>query len=133
MARVDRENTAHFWHDPRIPGLSLMCADFKTQEYAPHQHDAFVVAVTESGGSMIKSRGVVARADAPTLLVLNPVEAQSSWMGRSRRCFRWSRSRRPAGSGVGYGCRRRSNGGWRARRCAFESIRRELHRLYDSR
>ena len=84
MARRDFRNTAHYWRDPRTHGLSLMHADFHTQEYAPHRHEAFVIAVTELGGSMIKSRGVVERADVSALFVFNPAETQSSWMGASR-------------------------------------------------
>src|ERR1700674_6089468 len=84
MARRDPRNVAHYWHDRHTRGLSLLHADFHTQEYAPHCHEAFVVAVTELGGSVIKSRGVVEQADASALFVFNPAETQSSWMGASR-------------------------------------------------
>src|SRR6185437_53470 len=47
--------------------------------------EAFVVAVTESGGSVIKSRGVVEEADRSELFVFNPAEPHCGWMGRSRR------------------------------------------------
>lgn len=62
-----------------------MCADFRTKEYPPHRHEAFVVAVTEGGGSVIKSRGVVEDANASALFVLNPAEPHCGWMGRSKR------------------------------------------------
>jgi AraC-like DNA-binding protein len=84
MARLDPRNIAHYWYDRHTPGLSLMHADFHTQEYAPHRHEAFVIAITELGGSVIKSRGVVEQADASALFVFNPAETQSSWMGASR-------------------------------------------------
>lgn len=44
-----------------------------------------VVAVTESGGAIITSRGVAAEARPDTLFVLNPGEVQSAHMGHSQR------------------------------------------------
>jgi len=44
-----------------------------------------VVAVTEQGGSLIKSRGQVEEAHAATLFVFNPAEPHAGWMGRSER------------------------------------------------
>ena len=85
MARIDPKNYASFWWHRHTPGLSLMCADFTTQQYAPHTHDGFVIAVTESGGSVIKSRGLTDEAKASTLLVFNPAEPHSGSMGRSER------------------------------------------------
>jgi AraC-like DNA-binding protein len=85
MSRSDPKNLARYWWDPHTSGLSLMCADFTTQSYAPHTHDGLVIAVTETGGSVIKSRGVVEEARASTLYVFNPAEAHSGWMGSSER------------------------------------------------
>jgi AraC-like DNA-binding protein len=83
MARHDPHNIARFWNDRGTPGLSLMCAEFTTQEFAPHVHEGFVVAATEAGGAKIKSRGVVGRAQASKLFVFNPGEPHSGWMGGS--------------------------------------------------
>jgi AraC-like DNA-binding protein len=83
MARQDPRNVARFWNDPATPGLSLMCAEFTTQEFPPHVHDGFVVAATEAGGAEIRSRGVVGRAQASKLFVFNPGEPHSGWMGGS--------------------------------------------------
>ena len=44
-----------------------------------------VVAVTESGGAIITSRGIEAEARPDTLFVLNPGEVQSARMGHSQR------------------------------------------------
>lgn len=44
-----------------------------------------VVAVTESGGAIITSRGIEAEARPDRLFVLNPGEVQSARMGHSRR------------------------------------------------
>jgi len=85
MPRTDPRNVTQYWWDRRTPGLSLMCADFTTQEYPPHTHDGFVIAVTETGGSVIKSRGVIEEAHTSTLFVFNPAEAHAGWMGRSER------------------------------------------------
>ena len=51
MARVDPRNRTLYWNDRRMAGLSCLCADFTDHAYAPHSHDALVVAVTEAGGS----------------------------------------------------------------------------------
>ena len=83
MARVDRRNVTQYWWDRHTPGLSLMRADFTTHEYPPHSHDAFVIAVTEAGGAVVKSRGEVGEAQASSFYVFNPAEPHSGWMGRS--------------------------------------------------
>lgn len=85
MARNDPKNLSRYWWDRHTPGLSLMCADFTTQQYAPHSHDGFVIAVTETGGAVIKSRGVVEEARSSKLFVFNPAEAHAGWMGWSDR------------------------------------------------
>src|SRR5258708_3139809 len=85
VARIDPRNITQYWWDRHTSGLSLMRADFTTHEYPPHTHEAFVVAVTETGGSVIKSRGQVEQAHASTLFVFNPGEPHSGWMGGSRR------------------------------------------------
>ena len=84
MARFDPDNLARFWLDRHLRGLSLMHADFRTHAFAPHRHEGFVVAVTELGGSVIKSRGVTAQADKSALFVFNPDEPHAGWMGASR-------------------------------------------------
>jgi AraC-like DNA-binding protein len=66
-----------------LTGLSLMRADFTTHEYPPHTHEALVIAVTEEGGSVIRSRGRLEDAQASTLFVFNPAEPHAGWMGRS--------------------------------------------------
>jgi len=84
LARVDRHNTARYWNATGVDGLSCLHADFTTHDYAPHQHEAFVVAVTESGGSEFKSRGRSDEARESVLLVFNPAEPHSGRMGWSR-------------------------------------------------
>lgn len=85
MARVDRHNTTRYWNATGVDGLSCLHADFTTHDYAPHQHDAFVVAVTESGGSEFRSRGRSDEARESVLLVFNPAEPHSGRMGWSKR------------------------------------------------
>jgi AraC-like DNA-binding protein len=84
LARVDRHNTTRYWNATGVDGLSCLHADFTTHDYAPHQHDAFVVAVTESGGSEFKSRGRSDEARESVLLVFNPAEPHSGRMGWSK-------------------------------------------------
>lgn len=85
MPRSDPRNVTRYWWDPHTPGLSVMCADFTTKEYPPHVHEAYVVSVTETGGSVIRSRGQVEQAHPAALFVFNPGEPHSGWMGRSER------------------------------------------------
>ncbi|HEX2892341.1 AraC family transcriptional regulator [Vineibacter terrae] len=85
MARVDRRNVTRYWWDRHTQGLSLLRADFTTHEYPPHTHEAFVIAITETGGSVIKSRGQVEEAHPATLFVFNPAEPHAGWMGWSHR------------------------------------------------
>ncbi|MGI6855027.1 helix-turn-helix domain-containing protein [Mesorhizobium sp. 1B3] len=87
MARSDTRNFSKYWQDPEVQGLSLLWADFTTHEYAPHTHDAHVIAVTEQGGAEFKSRGIVDQARTSALLVFNPQEPHSGWLGASER---WS-------------------------------------------
>ena len=85
MARIDPHNSAQYWWDRHLSGLSLLHADFTTHEYPPHTHEALVVAITEHGGSVVKSRGQVEQATPATLFVFNPAEPHAGWMGRSER------------------------------------------------
>ena len=70
--------------DRALPGLSLLHADFTDRGFAPHYHDALVVAVTEAGESTFKSRGEIQQAHPAALLVFNPAEGHSGTMGWSR-------------------------------------------------
>ena len=85
MPRLDPGNSARYWHDRHWRGLGLLHADFTTQGYAPHRHDALVVAVTEGGGSVFDSRGVQAQTDTSRVMVFNPEEPHAGWMGASAR------------------------------------------------
>ena len=83
MPRRDPKNTTRFWVDSALPGLSLMSAEFTTHEFPLHTHEAFVVAVTEEGGSVVRSRGLIEQAHHDALFVFNPGEPHAGWMGRS--------------------------------------------------
>jgi AraC-like DNA-binding protein len=83
--RRDPRNVTRYWCEPGRPGLSLLWADFTTHEYAPHTHDALVVAATEVGASVIRSRGVSDYVHPPIVLVFNPAEPHAGRMGWSER------------------------------------------------
>jgi AraC-like DNA-binding protein len=85
MPRIDPHNSTQYWWDRHLTGLSLLHADFTTHEYPPHTHEALVVAITERGGSVVKSRGQVEQATPATLFVFNPAEPHAGWMGWSER------------------------------------------------
>lgn len=85
MARVDPHNRTRYWADRQVRGLSLLHADFTRHDYAPHSHDALVIAATELGGAEFRSRGQVGEARTRSLMVFNPAEPHAGRMGRSRR------------------------------------------------
>jgi AraC-like DNA-binding protein len=83
LPRRDPKNVTRFWVESAYPGLSLMQAFFTTHEFPLHVHEAFVVAVTEAGGSVVKSRGRIEQAHHEALFVFNPGEPHAGWLGRS--------------------------------------------------
>lgn len=85
MPRIDPRNRTRFWQDAQVSGLSCLHADFTCHTYAPHSHDALVVAVTEIGGAEFQSRGETNEVHPSVLLVFNPDEPHSGRMGRSHR------------------------------------------------
>lgn len=85
MPRAAPVNRTRYWCDRHIHGLSLLHADFTAHDYPPHSHDAFVVAITEHGGSIIRSRGTEEEAHTSELFVFNPAEPHAGRMGTSRR------------------------------------------------
>ncbi len=85
MARRDTGNRTTYWQSRRIPGMSLLRADFTAHDYGPHTHDAFVIAFTEAGGAEISSRGIAEKVGPSTLFVSNPEERQSARMGENER------------------------------------------------
>ena len=85
MARSDPRNSTEYWWDRHLAGLSLLHADFTTHEYPPHMHEALVVAATEQGGSVVRSRGQVEEATPSTLFVFNPAEPHAGSMAWSKR------------------------------------------------
>lgn len=97
MARRDIRNRTKYWCNTRVPGMSLMRADFTTHDYAPHTHEAFVIAITETGGAEIANGRIVERVCPSILFVSNPEERQSARMGGSKRwLYRSFYATRPA-------------------------------------
>jgi AraC-like DNA-binding protein len=87
VARRDPGNTTRYWRSKRLPGMSLLQAEFTTHDYVPHTHDTFVIAVTEVGSAEISNARIVERVGPSTLFVSNPEERQSARIGESKR---WS-------------------------------------------
>lgn len=85
MARRDKKNRTTYWNSDFVPGMSLMRADFTAHDYAPHTHDAFVIAITEAGGAEISSGRIVGPVRPSVLFVSNPEERQAARMGSSKR------------------------------------------------
>lgn len=85
LARTDPYNATRYWRPALVPGLDCLHADLRRHDYAPHLHDAIVIAVTEDGGAEFKSRGRTEEARSERLLVFNPAEPHSGRMARSRR------------------------------------------------
>lgn len=86
MARDRARETpaTRYWHPPEWAGLSCLEAVYSAQHFAPHSHDALVIAATEAGGSAYKSRGRSAEATCKVLLVFNPAEPHAGHMRHSR-------------------------------------------------
>jgi AraC-like DNA-binding protein len=102
MARRDTGNRTAYWQSKRIAGMSLLRADFTAQQFSPHTHDAFVIAVTEAGGAEISSRGITEKVGRATLFVSNPEESQSARMDEGERWrYRAFYLTRPAIDAVG--------------------------------
>jgi len=85
MARRDTGNRTIYWQSKGVPGLSLLRADFAAHQFSPHTHDAFVVAVTETGGAEISSRGTTEKVGRATLFVSNRDERQAARMDENER------------------------------------------------
>jgi AraC-like DNA-binding protein len=79
-----RAPQTRYWNSPSCPGVSCLDAAFISQHFAPHSHDALVIAVTEAGGSSYTSRGRSAEAAPSVLLVFNPAEPHAGHMRHSR-------------------------------------------------
>jgi AraC-like DNA-binding protein len=102
MARRDTGNRTTYWQSKSIAGMSLLRADFTAQQFSPHTHDAFVIAVTEAGGAEISSRGITEKVGRSTLFVSNPEESQSARMDEGERWrYRAFYLTRPAIDAVG--------------------------------
>ncbi|HVY16100.1 MAG TPA: AraC family ligand binding domain-containing protein [Rhodopila sp.] len=84
MARRDTKNRTKYWCSNHVPGMSLLLADFTAHDYAPHRHDAYVIALTESGGADVTSGRVTEAVSPAVLFVSNPGENQSARMGTSK-------------------------------------------------
>ena len=85
MARSDPHNSTQYWWDRHLASLSLLQADFTTHEYPLLTHEALVIAMTELGGSIVRSRGQIEQATPSTLFVSNPGEPHAGRMGWSER------------------------------------------------
>jgi AraC-like DNA-binding protein len=85
MARRDTGNRTSYWQSKRIAGMSLLRADFTAHDFGPHTHDAIVIAVTETGGAEISSRGITEKVGPSILFVSNPEEGQSARMEEGER------------------------------------------------
>ncbi len=74
---------ADYWTAPFDPSLSCLHAKFTKQEFAPHSHDALVIAATMAGHSSYTSRGHSDVATPRSLLVFNPTEPHAGHMRSS--------------------------------------------------
>ena len=85
MTRPEPANRTQYWSDTTTPGVSLLHADFRTMNFRPHSHDAYVAVVTEIGGSVIRSRGDEFEVQDRLLMIFNPDEPHEGWLGGSGR------------------------------------------------
>lgn len=89
MSRADREATGRsarsaqrcaskYWVSPAHPDVGLLRACLTKPDFPPHVHDALVIAVTDSGGAIVRGRGERFLADRRLALIFNPGEPHSS-------------------------------------------------------
>ena len=63
---------ARHWRPTALPGLDLLRARFVAKTFAPHTHDAFVIAAVNEGVEEFHHRGTLERAGAGTVAMINP-------------------------------------------------------------
>lgn len=67
-------NTARYWRSPLLPGGDMLTAEYYDQEFTPHWHDAYTIAVIEEGAERYHYRGSKYVAEAGSVPLINPGE-----------------------------------------------------------
>ncbi len=63
---------ARHWRYADLPGVDLLRARYVAKTFAPHTHDAFVIAAISEGVEAFRHRGTVERAGPGMVALVNP-------------------------------------------------------------
>lgn len=75
MAKYDLQNRSKYWTDQDFQGISLLNADFRNLQFAPHIHEELVIAVTSGGAGKSITRHGSDITTPQQFLVYNPHES----------------------------------------------------------
>lgn len=69
------------WSPAGLPGLDLLRAHYVAKTFAPHTHEAFVIAAVSRGVEEFHHRGSLERAGVGTVAMINPDTAHTGQAG----------------------------------------------------
>ncbi len=72
---------ARYWRSPGLPGVDLLRARYVAKTFAPHTHDAFVIAAISDGVEAFRHRGTIERAGPGMVALVNPDTAHTGHAG----------------------------------------------------
>ncbi len=70
-------DAARYWRTPLLPGADLVTASYFEHSFAPHWHDAYTMAVIETGAEHYRYRGSQRIADTGSLPIIHPGEVHT--------------------------------------------------------
>ena len=65
-------DTARYWRHPGLPGVDLLKAHYVRHAFTPHTHDAYTLAVIESGIEVYDYKGTTHRVGADGIALVEP-------------------------------------------------------------
>ncbi len=82
------EDWTCFWLEPAFHNLECLHAGFRRHVYTPHRHETYVIGVIEAGMEEFHCRGVLHRATAGKLALVNPFELHDGRPGPNGYTYR---------------------------------------------
>ena len=72
-------NQSKSWTVPELNGVRLLSATYRTQTFARHTHDHFVIGVNESGTEGFLHKGSLRIAPSGTIVIINPGDVHTGY------------------------------------------------------
>ncbi|MDF4253071.1 MULTISPECIES: AraC family transcriptional regulator [unclassified Streptomyces] len=72
MGDMTREERAHYWQSPKLPGVDLLRARYIRKTFARHTHETYVLAAITDGVEAFHHGGRVHRVGAGGMALINP-------------------------------------------------------------